>query len=322
MVRQKGVALVAILLVVAIGTVIAAAMVAEQQASIQATRGFLSRGQALQYALGGEELARQILYEDFIEDQNTDHLLEPWATAELNYEFEEGEVTLQITDLQSLFNLNALSQNNPEQNLFRQRLLNLINASGGDPAVVDRIQDWIDADTSARPTGGEDFAYLIFEPPYRTGNSLMSDSSELALLGIEPETYQQLMPYLSALPDERTALNVNTASAAVLQSLAPDLSYGAAEALTQRRDEQAGFNSVREFLQMPELAGFGLPDDGLGVQSAFFEIRILARYQDRFSYLTCIVHRNSLDGSMRILYRDFSRTFRASPAPTSEEDRG
>ena len=222
MIRQKGVALVAILLVVAIGTVIAAAMVAEQQASIQATRGFLSRGQALQYALGGEELARQILYEDFIEDQNTDHLLEPWATAELNYEFEEGEVTLQITDLQSLFNLNALSQNNPGQNLSRQRLLNLINASGGDPAVVDRIQDWIDADTSARPTGGEDFAYLIFEPPYRTGNSLMSDSSELALLGIEPETYQQLMPYLSALPDERTALNVNTASAAVLQSLAPD----------------------------------------------------------------------------------------------------
>ncbi len=321
--QQAGIALVAILLIVALGTVMAASMVVEQQASIQATRGFLDRGQALQYALGGEELARQVLYEDFSEDEDTDHLLEAWASDDLHYEFEDGEVNLKITDLQSLINLNLLSQKNPGNALSRQRLLNLINAMGLDPAIVDRIQDWIDEDSGARATGAEDFEYLVFDPPYRTGNTLMADSSEIALLGMEPEWFQQLMPYLTALPDEMTVLNVNTAQAAVLQSLAPGLSYEAAEAITQRRDEEGGYESVQAFRQEPELAGLqGLADGGLGVQSEFFEIRIIARYQDRFSYLTSILHRNSLDGSMRILHRDFSKTFRASPVPVTEEQSG
>ena len=65
MLRQAGVALVSVLLVVAIGTVLAVSMIQEQYASIQISRGYLSRTQANQYALGGEELARQILYADF-----------------------------------------------------------------------------------------------------------------------------------------------------------------------------------------------------------------------------------------------------------------
>lgn len=318
--NQRGVALVAILLVVALATVMAASMVVEQQAAIQATRGFLDRGQSLQYALGGEELARQILREDFEEDENTDHLLEPWASNELSYEFEDGEVNLQITDLQSLYNLNQLSPTNPGQALARQRLLNLVNAIGIDQAVVDRMQDWIDEDSSARPTGGEDFEYLVYEPPYRTANTLMSDPSEIALLGMEPAWYQQLMPYFTALPDERSTLNINTATPAVLQSLAPGLSFEAAETLVQRRDEEGGYESVQVFLQVPELAGLGVQNNGLGVQSDFFEIRIIARYQDRFSYLTSIVHRNSLDGSMRIIHRDFSKTFRVGPVAQEDEE--
>ena len=50
-VKQSGVALVTVLLVVAIATVMAVSMVQEQQGSIHITRGFLSRGQAGQYAL-------------------------------------------------------------------------------------------------------------------------------------------------------------------------------------------------------------------------------------------------------------------------------
>ncbi|MBL6689654.1 MAG: type II secretion system minor pseudopilin GspK [Pseudomonadales bacterium] len=319
---QRGIALVTILLIVALGTVMAASMVVEQQASIQATRGFLDRGQALQYALGGEELARQVLYEDFEEDEDTDHLLEPWASDELHYEFEDGEVNLQITDLQSLFNLNLLSQSNPGQVRSRQRLLNLVNAKGLDPAIVDRIKDWIDEDTGAELAGAEDFDYLVFDPPYRTGNALMADPSEIALLGMEPEWFQYLLPYLTALPDERSSLNINTASPGILQSLAPGLSFEAAETLVQRRDEEEGYETVQLFLQAPELAGLNIQADGLGVQSVFFEVRVIARYQDRFSYLTSILHRNSLDGSMRILHRDFSKTFRVRPAPATEEESG
>ncbi len=320
--RQGGVALVAILLVVAIGTVMAASMVVEQQATIQTTRGFLSRGQAQQYALGGEELARQILRADAEEATGIDYLLEAWADPELHYEFEEGEVHLQITDLQGLFNVNQLSEENPEQGIARQRLNNMLAAVNADPTIADRIQDWIDTDTSARVTGAEDFEYLVFDPPYRTGNVIVADVSELALTGLEPEIYHALWPYLTALPESRTKINVNTASAPVLQSLAPGLTPELAEALAARRADAEGFETVQIFLQQPELAGLGVLAQGLGVQSAFFEIRVIARYRDRFSYLTSVLHRNTLDGSMRILQRDFSRTFRAHSADTEAEDRG
>ncbi|MDA0979466.1 MAG: type II secretion system minor pseudopilin GspK [Proteobacteria bacterium] len=316
--RQRGVALVSILLVVAIATVMAVSMITEQQGSIQATRAFLDRGQAQQYALGGEELARQILAEDFLAGDQLDRMSEAWADPELHYDFEDGELNLQITDLQGLFNVNNLADNG--SGIARQRLNNLLVALGLDVSVADRVQDWVDSDTGMRPAGAEDYDYLIFEPPYRAANSAMADVSEIALLGLEPDTFRQLRAHLAALPESRVRLNVNTATPVALQSLAQGLSLDAAVSLAERRDEQEGFETVQAFLQAPELAGLGVAADGLGVQSSFFEIRVIARYQDRFSYLTSIVHRNATDGSMRIIKRDFSRQFR--PVSTSSTGEG
>jgi general secretion pathway protein K len=319
--KQSGIALVTVLLVVAIATVMAVAMVQEQQGSIHITRGFLSRGQASQYALGGEELARQILQEDYAEGDNRDYLAETWASPDLHFEFEDGEVNLQITDLQGLFNVNSLSTENRTAGIARQRLVNLLSSMSVDPMLADRLQDWIDADTSARPTGAEDFEYLVYEPPYRTGNAMVQDVSEVGLLGLEREVLQQVLPFLTALPDARTHINVNTASAYILQALAPELSFDTADALVQRREElEEGFESVEAFLQLPELAGVGVATDGLGVQSSFFEVRTIARYQERFSYLTSILHRNSLDGSIRVIYRDFSKNFRPQQATVEDTD--
>lgn len=320
---QAGVALVSVLLVVVIATVLATTIVQEQRASIQTTRGFLQRGQAMQYALGGEELARQILQEDFAEGAGRDHLAEIWASPELHFEFEDGEVNLRISDLQGRVNVNSLDAGNPGLPLARQRMLNLIAAVRGDAAVVDRLQDWIDLDNSVRPAGAEDFEYLALEPPYRTGGKALADVSEVRLLGLEQVTYELLNPVLTALPEPRSDLNVNTASPLALQSLAPGLTTETAESLVMRRDEEEGFESVAAFLQSSELAGLGIADDGLSVQSSFFEARIVARYQDRFSFLTSILHRDAVNGSMRVIQRDFSRNiFLVSATEEGERDDG
>lgn len=310
MARQAGVALVSVLLVVAIATVLAVSMIQEQQASISVTRGFLGRGQAAQYALGGEELARQILHEDFELQTGVDHRGELWAADDLAFEFEDGEVTLQITDLQGLLNLNALSNESTLQQVAGKRFVNLLSAAGADPVFVEHIRDWIDVDSAAQPGGAEDFEYLIFEPPYRAGNGPMWDASEIDLLSVPPEIRASIAPYVTALPDIRLAININTAPAAVLQTLASGLSFEAAESLAERAIDEEGFKDLQAFMQAPELAGLGIDAQGLGVQSIFFEIRTIARYQDRFSYLTSIVHRNPVDGSMRVISRDFSKTFR------------
>jgi general secretion pathway protein K len=102
-------------------------------------------------------------------------------------------------------------------------------------------------------------------------------------------------------------LNINTASALVLQSISAGLGVETAELLVAQREELQGFESVLEFLQSPELAGLGISGDGLGVQSAFFEVRVKARFRERFAYLTSIVQRSPIDGSMRVIYRNSSK---------------
>ncbi|MBT4161758.1 MAG: type II secretion system minor pseudopilin GspK [Gammaproteobacteria bacterium] len=318
--QQAGIALVSVLLVVAIATVMTVTMIQEQKASIQVTRGFLSRSQAFQYALGGEELARQILYEDFSLGTNIDHLTETWADPELHFEFEEGEVNLQITDLQGLINLNSLGAGSTRATMVRQRLGNIIESQGGDRAVVDRLQDWMDTDSSTRPAGAEDFDYLALDPPYRAGNNSMLDASEIVLVGVTPQQYLVLKSAISVLPDVDAGMNINTAPPIVLQSLSPSLTIEVAEAIAQKRDEQEGFEEVEGFLQLPELAGLGVAADGLGVQSSFFKVRVIARFQDRFSYLNSIIHRNLVSGEMHVIARDFSRKMLPAANIQSDDD--
>ena len=63
--RQGGVALISVLLIVVIATVLGVAMTREQNYAITRARLFLEQTRVHQYALGGEELARQILHADF-----------------------------------------------------------------------------------------------------------------------------------------------------------------------------------------------------------------------------------------------------------------
>ena len=307
---QAGVALVSVLLIVAIATVMAVTMIQEQHASVQITRGYLSRTQSNQYALGGEELARQILYEDFELGTSRDFIGETWSDPTMHFEFEQGEVNLRIIDLQGLVNLNGVFNAATSQEIAKSRLKNLIASQGLDLNLVDRLQDWLDEDAGSLAAGAEDFDYLLLKPPYRAGNRPMAHVSELRLTGIIDEQYRLIEPVLTALPTIDARLNVNSAPALVLQSLSPELTLGVAEIITAVRDEQEGFESVEEFLRQPQLAGLGISADGLGVQSAFFEVRIVARYQDRYSYLTSLIHRDSISGAQSVLSRNFMRNLR------------
>jgi len=305
---QQGIALITILLVVVIATVLGVAMVRDQNITIQRTRNFFNQSQAKQYALGGEELSRQILWEDFDQGENRDYLQEEWATSGLQFEFEEGEVQIQIEDLQGRLNVNSLGKVGPASGQARMRFTNLFAQLGVDQVYVDRIADWIDADANVRQLGAEDFEYLALETPYRTSGQMIVDISELRLLlDLDRDTYEALSPYVAALPYADSELNINTAPAMVLQSISSRLGIEIADVLVTTRDEQQGFESVTEFLQSPDVAGMGISDRGLGVQSAFFEIRVRARFRERFAYLTSIIQRDPLDGSISVIYRNSSK---------------
>ncbi len=74
------------------------------------------------------------------------------------------------------------------------------------------------------PDGAEDSVYTSQTPPYLTGNWPMTSTSELmALPGFDLAHYQKLAPFVTALPTANSPINLCTASAFVLESLAPNL---------------------------------------------------------------------------------------------------
>ena len=336
--QQQGVALISILLIVVIATVLGAAMTTEQNFSINRARVSFDQSIVKQYALGGEELARQILRQDFIDSPEVDHLGEQWAVPGDVFEFEDGEIELQIIDLQSRMNVNGLASteaNNNGQNGSansqlddstngssngslngspnrstqdndtKARLIRLFTQQGAEDRHVHNLKDWIDADDANDGLGAEDYAYLGLDKPYRTAGQLIGDISELRLLlEMEPQQFQLIAPYLVALPDVQIEVNVNTASAGVLQALLPGTDLGTLESLVADRDGGQPFESTSAFLVQAGVQGVL---NGITVRSEFFQVSIKARYQDRFGYLTSIIQRDGTDGSMRVIYRDQSK---------------
>lgn len=317
--RQRGVALISVLLVVAIATVLASSMMTDQNIRVHRAGNHFDQAQTRQYALGGEELARQILQEDFSEEPGVQHRGQAWASDQLEFEFGEGEVVLNIEDLQGRLNVNSLVAEGETVQYTRARLATLMRQLGLDDAYVARLEDWLDMDQSVRQLGAEDFDYLALEPPYRSGSVMMADSSEIRLLlDMDQETSDRLLPYVTALPDPFTKLNVNTASPVILQSLSTELTLEAAQALVDRRDQDGGFQSLDEFLQLPEMSG--VPGEGLGVQSAFFRVSVRARYRERIAWLTSIIQRDRTDGTMRVIYRNMGKQMLPVTQQTEEKE--
>lgn len=323
---QRGVALITVLLVVAIVTVVCAGMIARQQLSIRGTANQAQARQAWHYAIGGEALAKSILRRDLQASAGTgqpavDHLLEPWAMPQPAYDLDEGQgqVQVRIEDLSGRFNLNSLVQeqqaNAAAVAQFRRLLLRLQITE----PYAERLVDWLDSDQ--QPTGefgAEDNAYLLLDPPYRTAGSRMEDLSELRLLlGMRDEDFQRMAPYVTVLPPD-TPLNINTASAMVLSSLADSLSPSAAESLVKLR-QAAPFRDTASFMAQPALGGVQLQGTNIAVTSQFFQVISEVRLADRRLALVSQMRREE-NGDIRVLKRNLGQPPRL-PRPTNDGDR-
>ena len=311
---QRGVALITVLLVVAIVTVVCAGMIARQQLSIRGTANQAQARQAWHYALGGEALARSILRRDLQASGNgtelpaIDHLLEPWALPQPAYDLDEGQgqVQVRIEDLTGRFNLNSLvREQQPNAAALAQFRRLLLRLQISEP-YAERLLDWLDSDQQpSGELGAEDNAYLLLDPPYRTAGRRLEDISELRLLlDMRDEDFQRLAPYVSALPAD-TPLNVNTASAMVLSSLADSLSPSAAEALVQAR-QSGGFRDVASFMAQPALGGVKLEGTSVAVTSQFFQATSEVRLADRRLALVSRLRRED-DGDIRVLQRNLGQ---------------
>ena len=363
--RQAGVALVSVLLIVAVATALAYQMATRHTLNIAQSSQLLNGSQARQYALGGEEFARQILYADWLDEETrgNDTLLESWAgsqgedaeagpgadaawqeargssvgasrspadentnaaslgavdgqagVASRAFVIDDGGLTIRIDDLSSRFNLNAVVGSGGAGNFARfQRLLDQF---GVDAGVADAWRDWIDHDGDIHGHGAEDAEYLLRDPPLRTANQRAFHVSELLVATtLSAQQYDLLRPHMTVLPVEYLRVNVNTASAAMLQALAPNFDRTEAQMLTASERE---FEDIESFIA--EHAPLAESADLLAVTTEFFRIQIRAEVGDSRADLTSVVYRDSSSGALTLVSRNFGETFEGTGEESSAEE--
>ena len=234
--RQRGVALIIALILVALATILATKLTFDGWLEQRRTVGVLAAEQALHFGMGAEALAADALVQSAQNSQQVT-LAQPWAQPAQPFPLTppndpEGEPigVLQgsLEDMQGRFNLNNLGRvkadgtQDPQPLLQFQRLLVSV---GLEPKWAGIARDWIDADDlPGSPDGAEDAIYTAQNPPYRTGNWPMTSPSELMNMpGFGADRYRKIAPYVTALPTATAAINICTAPGPVLESLAENL---------------------------------------------------------------------------------------------------
>ena len=218
--RQRGVALITAVLMVALATMLAVDVGFRGFLDQRRSGTMLATDQALLVALGAEAWAADFLKQD-LQDSQTDHLGETWARPLPPLPIDGGTVEGRLEDMQGRFNINNLvntdGTTNPEAVKQLERLFAVLEV---EPAWASAVADWIDSDTQPGfPDGAEDSVYTGQDPPHLTANMPVTRVSELMVLpGFGVERYQRVRPYLSALP-VGTPLNVCTAPGMVLDAL-------------------------------------------------------------------------------------------------------
>ncbi len=230
--RQKGVAIITAMLVVALGTITVVAMTSRQQLDLTREQNEALIQNARSFATSGEQFAAALLFLDHEAGlrENTDSLDDDWAQTIPPITIDDMTLQGCIVDMQGRFNLNniinAEGAADPVQFDILKRLLGEL---GIEQAKADAIVDWVDTDLNATiPEGAEDDYYTGLDPAYRTTNAPFTSVSELQLVkGFSPsvaeekDDYELLLPHVAALPVDGgpTQVNVNTATPEVVASL-------------------------------------------------------------------------------------------------------
>ncbi|MFK7995201.1 MAG: type II secretion system minor pseudopilin GspK [Granulosicoccus sp.] len=238
--RQRGVAIITAMLVIALGTISMVAITSSQQLDMQRERneGLIQQARAL--GSSGERFAAALLFRDFQAAQrsNSDSLDDDWAQTIPPVPIDNASIQGCIVDMQGKFNLNNLV--NPDgvvQPNYVTQFKKLLEEVNIDPLIADAVVDWVDSDVNfTGSAGAEDDYYTGLEVGYLTANAPFVSVSELKLVkGFssaveeEAENYKLLLPHIAALPvnGDPTPVNVNTATPQVLASFSEDIKFAA-----------------------------------------------------------------------------------------------
>ncbi len=325
--RQKGVALITVMLIVALIAILATQMTARLQLQMQRTTNIGSNQQAYWYAMGAEAFAKRVLIQSFEDDAEVTHLGQIWAQGENTFPVAFGQISGEITDLHSCFNLNALRTDDGSsvkgatkpiaRKAFEELLiaLNIENVGSFEAeSMADALSDWLDTDESITGSGGaEDSDYAAKEFPYLTANHYLASIGELRVIEhFSVEVINKLKDYVCVLPGSNlNKVNINTIAQDKPEILVAMLGISqndASQALSAREEE--GFKSVDDFFALPELSKAQISADQkqqFAVKSEYFKLKATASFNNSYFALNTIMqvdNKNNISVISRIIGRE------------------
>ena len=298
--KQQGVALLTVLMVLSIMVALAVTMTGRLTTSLKRTEGLIFSQNVYWYGQAAAEMGVMVLNEDF-QDSDVTSLDQTWATPDMTFPLENGNLGGEIKDMRSCFNVNALRE--PDKYDKRalgvtqfQLLLEKIGVEEYSAEIIaDSTRDWIDADDQVGgEQGAEDSMYQARSIPHLAANNLMVDISELrSVQGVGQKTFEAIEPFLCAIPATDQKINVNTVAidqAEILYALFPKESGIGLDDFREvlKHRPRSGWSNVDAFLGESIMSKFSVSDKlkkQLSVKSEFFQLKGVVEFDERLMAL-------------------------------------
>jgi len=301
--QEKGMVLLLVLIVVALLTALLSEFAFSSLIDLRLAETYRDSTRAYYLARGGVRAGQMILLED---KNDSDARSEMWGRGVTNFPAGEGNVSINIEDLDGLLSINALVVGNnpqPDQKVRFMRLFENLGLEAPENLVAALI-DWLDSGdqvyTQDGAVGAESSYYMGLNPPYRARNGAMASMQELSLVrGFTPEVIARVKPYVTLYGDLH--INCNTAPPEVLATLYFDqdqpVSLEEAKDIASVRDETP-FAAEADFKKaFPELSAL-FPTNAnltgsLKYRSDFYRIRSQAWINDGTRTVTAVIRKSS-----------------------------
>ena len=214
--RQRGVALITALLVMALAVVAAVGMAMRGQADIRRTSAVFERDFSRQVALGAENMVLQLLERA----KGPEDLL--WDTCRspvLPFEVDGVRLEATLDDMRCRYNLNALAGAEETEQAYFARLVDQVGQESGvrmppGAQLALAVTEWMDAES-------DDPVYRLETPARVSGNRAMLVASELnSVTGMTAEAWQALAPYVTAYPGNASPIDLERSSELMQQVFA------------------------------------------------------------------------------------------------------
>lgn len=313
--RQRGMALVIVLMLFAIITVITMEVLVRQDRFLTRADNLLQWDKRYQYAVAAEVVATQGLNLDLIQDRENNRMVddcveEQWAIRLPPTPYEDAVLSASVQDLQGRFNLNWLVTSGGEgfvrDDLRVEQLTRLLANTLPDPNKASRIAnemtDWIDSNSIVDGLEGAEDADYRFR---RVPNMPVAHETELravlsfAIEDVFPDPL--IWGLFTALP-LNTRLNVNTAPRLVLDAVVgPFAGNAGVDAIVALREEQ-GITDIAALLQQAPFSELQADarsrlSDLLGVSSEYFQVMVDVGVNQQQSRLVSRIVRRQAQGA-------------------------